>query len=225
MATGAVRPPVTKHPRCRFGGIYTLRSLADADAIVQAVEQGKRGVVIGASFIGMEVAASLAGGRGVSIGAVAPESVPFDRVLGDEIGRMFQREHEANGIQFHLGDGVTGFTGKGAVSSVQLKSGKTLEADFVVVGVGVAPATGFLRGYDSHPSGRKRRYGAAGIHIDPQTDIYAAGDIARWGEGSGTRIEHRRVAEQQGIIAANNMIGHTDVWASIFRSYKPPNGG
>jgi NADPH-dependent 2,4-dienoyl-CoA reductase/sulfur reductase-like enzyme/nitrite reductase/ring-hydroxylating ferredoxin subunit len=211
LATGANPRQLRDTPGAEMDGIYTLRTLADAAAIIQAVENGKRVVVVGASFIGMEVAASLASGRGASVSVVAPESVPFDRILGDDIGRMFQREHEAHGIQFYLGDGVTAFTGENnRVSGVQLKSGKMLDADFVVVGIGVAPDTAFLR-----DSGLRLDEKDGSLRVDShlQTshpDVYAAGDIARWGEGAGTRIEHWRVAQQQGIVAAHNMLGQAD---------------
>jgi NADPH-dependent 2,4-dienoyl-CoA reductase/sulfur reductase-like enzyme/nitrite reductase/ring-hydroxylating ferredoxin subunit len=211
LATGATPRHLRNTPGANLKGVYALRTLADADAIIQAVQQGKRVVVVGASFIGMEVAASLAGGRGASVSVVAPDRVPFSHTLGEEIGQMFQHEHEAHGIQFYLGDGVTALVGEnGAVSSVQFKSGKTLEADFVVVGVGVAPATEFLR-----DSGIVLDEKDGSVHVDTRLqtsdpDIYAAGDIARWGEGGGTRIEHWRVAQQQGIAAARNMLGVED---------------
>ena len=208
MATGAMPRQLRNTPGADLKGVYTLRTLADADAIIQAVEQGKHVVVVGASFIGLEVTASLAGGRGASVSVVAPEDVPFGRILGDEIGRMFRHEHESHGVQFHLGDGVTALVAEvGAVSSVQLKSGKILEADFVVVGAGVAPATGFL-----HDSGIALDEKDGSVRVDTHLktshpDVYAAGDIARWGEGGGIRIEHWRVAQQQGIVAARNMLG------------------
>lgn len=211
LATGANPRQLRDTPGVELEGIYTLRTQGDADAIIQAVENGKRVVIVGASFIGLEVAASLASGRGASVSVVAPESVPFDRILGVEIGRMFQRAHEANGVQFYLGDGVTGFIGENnRVSGVQLKSGKTLDADFVVVGIGVAPATGFLR-----DSGLRLNEKDGSVHVDHHLrtghpDVYAAGDIARWGEGNGTRIEHWRVAQQHGIVAAHNMLGQAD---------------
>ncbi len=211
LATGAIPRQLRNIPGADLSGIYTLRTLADADAIIQAVGQGKRGVVVGSSFIGLEVAAALASGRSASITVVAPESVPFEHVLGKDIGQMLQREHETNGIQFYLGDGVTGFTGENqTVSKVQLKSGKTLDAEFVIVGIGVVPATDFLNG-----SGLTLDEKDHSVRVDKhlqssQPDIYAAGDIARWGEGSGTRIEHWRLAEQHGVIAAHNMLGQSD---------------
>lgn len=210
LATGGV-PRRLNVPGADLAGIYTLRTLADADAIIKAAEQGKRAVIVGASFIGMEAAAALAGGRGVAATIVAPESIPFATILGDDIGRMFQKEHENNGIQFYLGEEVARFAGKnGHVSGVELKSGRSLEADFVVVGIGVMPATNFLR--DSglelvEPDGSVK----VNSHLQTShADIYAAGDIARWGEGnSGTRIEHWRVAQQHGMVAAKNMPGES----------------
>jgi NADPH-dependent 2,4-dienoyl-CoA reductase/sulfur reductase-like enzyme/nitrite reductase/ring-hydroxylating ferredoxin subunit len=209
LATGATPRLLRDTPGVDLKGIYTLRTLPDADALIQAVEHGKRVVIVGASFIGLEVAAALASGRGASVSVVAPESVPFERILGEDIGRMFQHEHEAHGVQFYLEDGVAAFHGtNGAVSSVQLKNGTTLETDFVVIGVGVAPATEFLRG-----SGLSldEKDSSVRVNTSLQTshpDVFAAGDIARWGEGSGTRIEHWRVAQQHGIVAAQNMLGH-----------------
>lgn len=211
LATGATPRQLRNLPGVELRGIYTLRSLADADALIEAVEHGKRVAIIGASFIGLEVAAALASGRDSIVSVIAPENVPFDRILGEDIGRMYQSEHEANGVQFYLSDGVTAFTGQnGAVSSVQLKSGKTLDTDFVVVGIGVMPVTEFLR--DSGVT-LDEKDSSVRVNKHLQTnypDVYAAGDIARWGEGSGTRIEHWRVAQQHGIVAAHNMLGKTE---------------
>lgn len=210
LATGGTPRQLKNIPGAELNGIYTLRTLADADQIIQNVESGKRAVVIGASFIGMEVAASLAGGRGVTVTVVAPEVVPFDRILGDDIGRMFQQTHEQNGVQFCLNDGVVGFTGEGGqIRSVELKSGERLDADFVVVGIGVMPATNFLRG-SGLSLNEKDQSVQVNRHLQTSyPDIYAAGDIARWDDGSdkGVRIEHWRVAQQQGIVAAHNMLG------------------
>ncbi|MBI5666395.1 MAG: FAD-dependent oxidoreductase [Chloroflexi bacterium] len=212
LATGATPRHLTNVLGADLGGIFTLRTLSDADRIIQAAQPGTRTVVIGASFIGMEVAASLASGRGTAVTIVAPEAVPFGRILGDDIGRMFQRRHEANGVRFHLGEGVARFSGAGEhVTGVELSSGARLEADMVVVGVGVAPATDFLResGLRLHEKDRSVLVNAQLQTTDP--DIFAAGDIARWDNGhdGGVRIEHWRVAQQQGIVAARNMLGDT----------------
>ncbi len=209
LATGAIprRLPV---PGMDLKGVYTLRTLEDASAIIEAAEQGKRAVVIGSSFIGMEVAASLGSGRGVSVTVVGMEAAPFDRILGERIGRVFQKEHEDNGVQFRLSTSVERLIGEnGRVTGVQLKGGEILPADFVVVGVGVAPATEFLK-----DSGLKLNDKDKSVLVNSQLqtsdpDIYAAGDIARWDDGSetGKRVEHWRLAQQHGLVAARNMLG------------------
>jgi NADPH-dependent 2,4-dienoyl-CoA reductase/sulfur reductase-like enzyme/nitrite reductase/ring-hydroxylating ferredoxin subunit len=213
LATGGTPRHLTNVPGVDLGGIYVLRTLADADRIIAAAQSGQRAVIIGASFIGMEVAASLAGGRGVAVTVVAPEAVPFATILGEEIGRMFQQVHEQNKVRFCLGDGVTGFSGEnGQVRQVELKSGEKLDADFVVVGIGVAPATDFLRGSGLPLNERDH---SVLVNANLQTshpDIFAAGDIARWDNGSegGTRIEHWRLAQQHGIVAAKNLLGGSE---------------
>ena len=194
-----------------------LRTLHDADQIIEVAQSGKRAVVVGTSFIGMEVAASLAGGRGVSVTVVGMDPVPFLHVLGDEVGRMLREEHEANGVKFQPNSMVARFTGeKGHVTGVELRNGKSFPADFVVVGVGVDPATDFL--FDS---GLTLDDKDRSVHVNLQLqtsdpDIYAAGDIARWSDGThrGQRIEHWRVAEQQGIVAARNMSGQSEEYGS-----------
>jgi apoptosis-inducing factor 3 len=192
-----------------LAGIFTLRTLADADAIIEAAKAHKRAVIVGASFIGMEVAAALASGHEVNVTMVAPERIPFAHILGEEIGQMLQKAHEANGITFHLADEVTRFIGEnGHVRGVELKSGAHLDADFVVIGVGVQPATHFLE--DSGLAlGEKDRSVKVNAQLQAShADVYAAGDIARWEDGAAsTRIEHWRVAQQQGIVAARNMLG------------------
>ena len=148
----------------------------------------------------------------MSVTVVAPEDVPFGILFGDDIGRMFLQEHEQNGVRFYLGDGVVGLTGQhGQVRRVELKSGERLDADFVIVGIGVVPATDFLL-----HSGLVLNERDHSVQVDrhlqtSQEDVYAAGDIARWKDGSdrGQRIEHWRVAQQQGMVAAHNMLGET----------------
>jgi NADPH-dependent 2,4-dienoyl-CoA reductase/sulfur reductase-like enzyme/nitrite reductase/ring-hydroxylating ferredoxin subunit len=213
LATGGTPRHLTTTPGNYLKGIYLLRTLADADQIIEAAGQGKRAVVIGASFIGMEATASLGSGRGVSVTVVGVEFVPFENTLGPDIGQMLRKEHEDNGVQFRLHNGVTRFIGdNGHVTGVELKDGEILPADFVVVGVGVRPATDFLSG-----SGLTMEAKDQSLRVNAQLqtnspDIYAAGDIARWDDGSdmGKRIEHWRVAEQQGMVAARNMLGEAE---------------
>jgi len=135
LATGS-RPRRPNVPGAELQGIFTLRGLNDADQIKAAVEKASRAVVIGASFIGMETAASMTE-WGLSVTIVARESIPFERTLGKEIGWMYQRIHEENGVSFKLDTGVSRFEGAHKVRAVVLDNGDRLKADFVVVGIGV----------------------------------------------------------------------------------------
>jgi apoptosis-inducing factor 3 len=184
--------------------VFLLRSYADADAITGAADKGKQAVVIGASFIGMEVAASLTK-RGCKVTVVAP-GTPFNRIFGPEVGSLFQKVHEKNGVEFKLGTSVTGLAGSTKVNAVMLDTGEQLGADLVVVGIGVKPATGLLTGVKLHKDG--------GVLVDEYMraaeGVYAAGDIAWFPShlaGESQRIEHWRTAMQQGRVAAHNMAG------------------
>ncbi|MFN8419443.1 MAG: FAD-dependent oxidoreductase [Anaerolineae bacterium] len=213
LATGGIPRQLRDVPGTDLAGVYTLRTLADADQIIAATEGAKRAVIIGASFIAMEAAASLLGGRGIAVTVVGIEAIPFERLFGAEIGKAFQQEHERNGVKFRLNAGVNRFLGEdGRVTGVELKSGEVLPADFVLVGVGVQPATDFLQssGLRLHDRDKSVRVSASLQTSDP--DIYAAGDIARIDNGTpgGVRIEHWRVALQHGMIAARSMLGNAD---------------
>jgi NADPH-dependent 2,4-dienoyl-CoA reductase/sulfur reductase-like enzyme len=208
VATGGTPRTLNNVPGFDSEGVYLLRTLGDASAIITAAEAGRRAVVIGASFIGMEVAASLRA-RNVEVTVVALESVPFEMNFGAAVGEMFRRAHEENGVHFRLNNGVRQFTqDNGRLRSVQLSSGETLPADFAVVGVGVRPATDFLKG-----SGlaMEEKDGSVLVNSGLQTsdpNIFAGGDIARFDMGGGNRarIEHWRLAQQHGMIAARNML-------------------
>lgn len=204
IATGGM-PRRLPFPTKVRKNVFLLRSFSDTDAIIAAGMKGKRTIIIGASFIGMEIASSLKT-RGCDVTVVAPDEVPFLKTLGSEIGRLFQQIHEQNGVDFELGTHVKSFAGNGRVDTVILENGKQLEADFVVVGIGVTPATNSLNGIDLHKDGGVITDG----HLRIAEDLYAAGDITHfpdWRTGEQTRIEHWRTAMQQGRTAAHNMVG------------------
>lgn len=193
--------------------VFLLRSHADTDAIVSAAEKGKRAVVIGASFIGMEAASSLSI-RGCEVTIVAPDSTPFERILGRQIGRLFQDIHEEQGIKFKLGRSVSGFDGEAKVTAVVLEEGERLDCDLVVVGIGVKPNTDLFEGLMLHNDGGV----IVDEHMRAAEDVYAAGDIAYFPNpltGERQRIEHWRTAMQQGRIAAHNMAGKKTPYESV----------
>ncbi len=212
LATGGT-PRRLSLPGADLANVFTLRSLDDGDRLIGAAQKASKAVVIGASFIGMETAASLTG-RGLSVTVVAPDAAPFERTLGKEIGAMFRKLHEENGVVFKLGSQAEAFEGQGKVEKVVLKGGEKLEAGLVVVGVGVQPATGFLKGVALNKDGSV----PADERLCAGKDFYVAGDIAEFPDartGERVRIEHWRLAEQHGMAAARNMLGKTEVFNRV----------
>jgi len=195
-------------------GVMTLRTRDDCERIARRAESVDHAVVVGASFIGMETAASLTV-RGVSkITVVAPESVPFEHTLGASVGGMFRDLHRANDVELRLGRRVERIEGKHGVEAVVLDDGDRLETGLVVVGIGVEPATAGIHGVELEDDGS--------IAVDELMrvcpGIYAAGDIATfpdWRTGEPTRIEHWRTAQQQGMTAGRNLAGEVRPFRSV----------
>jgi NADPH-dependent 2,4-dienoyl-CoA reductase/sulfur reductase-like enzyme len=212
LATGA-SPVQLSVPTSHRLPLRTLRSLADSRAIINDAVRagpGARAVVIGASFIGLEVAASLRA-RNLEVHVVAPEARPLERILGTELSRLVQRTHEQHGVIFHLGRKPTAIEG----DDIILDSGERLAARVAVAGVGVRPNVELAQG--------------AGLPLDrgvlvneyletSASGVFAAGDVARWPDarsGAPLRIEHWVVAERQGQTAARNMLGAREPFTAV----------
>src|SRR3954451_10556950 len=213
LTTGAEprRLPITG---ADLDGVLYLRSVEDSDALRERIDRGGRLVVVGAGWIGTEVAAS-ARQRGMEVTIIDPVAEPLERVLGPEVGAVFRTLHEDNGVRVLCGTGVEGFEGSGAVQRVRTADGQTIDCDLVVVGVGVAP--------------RVELAADAGLDVDDgilvdellrtsAPDVFAAGDVARAHPplfGERIRVEHWANALNQGPAAARSMLDAGEPYARI----------
>jgi 3-phenylpropionate/trans-cinnamate dioxygenase ferredoxin reductase subunit len=208
LTTGA-EPRRLPIPGGELDGVLYLRSVEDSDALRARLERGGSVVVVGAGWIGSEVAAS-ARQRGLDVTVLDPASVPLERVLGSQVGAVYRDIHTDHGVRMLLGTGVDAFEGDTAVERVRTSDGRALACDFVVVGVGVEPRTGLAA-----------RGGVAvddGILVDEclrtsAPGVFAAGDVANAHHpsyGERIRVEHWANALHQGPAAARGMLGEAD---------------
>ncbi|MEO7805626.1 MAG: FAD-dependent oxidoreductase [Steroidobacteraceae bacterium] len=201
LATGA-EPSRLPIPGATLPHVFTLRSLADANAIIAAAQGARRVVVVGSSFIGLEVAAALRA-RGLEVELVSRDRHPLQRVLGVSLGQFVQKLHEMHGVRFHLGNSPRAIYPQ----TVELDDGGVLAADLVVLGVGVRPRVELAE--------RAGLSVADGILVDAHlrtsaAGIWAAGDVARYPEarqGISVRIEHWVLAQRHGQAVARDMLG------------------
>ncbi|NJB85635.1 NADPH-dependent 2,4-dienoyl-CoA reductase/sulfur reductase-like enzyme/nitrite reductase/ring-hydroxylating ferredoxin subunit [Lewinella marina] len=211
MATGGT-PRKLSVPGADLPGVYTIRQPGDAVKLREAVHSHTRVVIVGGSFIGLESAMSL-GKRGGQVTVVSPGEVLFGEVFGEAVGRYVQDLHEAAGVTFKLGRTVTSIQGAGRVEQVVLDDGSSLPADVVVVGIGVRPATDYVSGIAFQKDHSIKVDGHLAAH---GANAWAAGDIATYPDREGeVRIEHWKVASQQGRIAGRNMAGSSEAYHMV----------
>ncbi|MGB9097495.1 FAD-dependent oxidoreductase [Erwinia sp.] len=187
-------------------GVHVLRSLEQADCLLKEVDKTKQLVIVGNSFIGMELASALRA-QEVKVQVIAPEPLPFKKTFGEEIARYFRQLHEEKGVEFIEGEVAELKDDRGHVSAVELKGGKIVPADIVLLATGVAPGTSFIHDIPLNEDASLTTDATLAV----ANQVWGAGDIATFPADSGKlRIEHWRVAQQQGRVAAKNMLGQNE---------------
>jgi len=201
IASGGEPKPLAI-PGNDLAGVHVLRSRDQADALLKQVEETQQLVIVGNSFIGMEMAGALRN-RDIDVTVIARQPLPFVNTFGEEIGRYFHTLHRSNGVKFVTGE-PEALEGQGAVSAVRLKGGQRISASAVLFATGVKPATDFIHDLTREDDGSLQ----TDAHLRAAPHVWVAGDIATYPSAQGPlRIEHYRVAQQQGRVAARNMLG------------------
>ena len=210
LASGgkALRPDI---PGVDLPGVFTLRSREDAAQVLDAAEPGQPAVIVGDGFIGLEAASALHE-YGVQVHVVTRHEVPLAKQLGDRIGRSIRELHERRGVTFHGPTQVQRFEGRDKIEAVLLANGERLQTPVVLLGTGVQPATAFLQGVPLSEDKSLR----VDAELRAADGLWAAGDIATFPlSGRPVRIEHWRLAQQHGVIAAANMLGEQRRYADV----------
>ena len=209
IASGGV-PQRPEIPGKALFGVHLLRSIEQADSLLREVDEKQKLVIIGNSFIGMELASALRA-RGIEVQVIARDALPFKKQFGSKIAGFFRQLHEGQGVRFIEGE-VAALQGERQVCGVELKSGEVVPADVVLLATGVAPATGFIHDIELLDDGSL----PTNQQLQLSENIWAVGDIASYPVAKGyQRIEHYRVAQQQGRLAAKNMLGATQVFDRV----------
>ena len=205
LATGAA-PRRLAVPGNELGGIYYLRTIKDSEALAERLQAGARVAVVGAGWIGSEVAAS-ARQRGLEVTLIDPLALPNERIFGPEIGSFYRDVHAQHGVELALGEGVESFEGDGRVTGVRTTSGRLIKCDFAVVGIGVLPRVQL--------AAEAGLWVENGIVVDDKLEtsadgVFAAGDVANASHpfyGRSIRVEHWANALNQAPAAARSMLG------------------
>lgn len=209
IASGGV-PVKPDLPGNDLAGVHLLRSRRQTDTLLKEVDESQQIVIIGNNFIGMELASALRN-RDIDVTVLARHSVPFAKTFGEEIGNYFYNLHKSNGVKFIEGE-IASLEGEHHVTGLRLKDGKIIAADVVLFATGIKPATSFIHDLPLQEDGS--------LQTDDQLrvaeNIWVAGDIATYPSAQGPlRIEHYRVAHQQGHIAAKNMLDYAIVYDRV----------